>query len=272
MDNLVRENLEYLVNENFQFYKATGILVSLLLIVSFQSLYPNRLAFQNLLSNWKVNVPIALINTILVSLLCGACVCTWAITIRENNIGFFEIARFPYWFEVVTTVFLLDFVAWIWHRANHVSSFLWRFHSVHHSDTRFEASTAFRFHPGEILISLGIRLLVVTLTGLPIIGLIAFEIIYGFFNLLVHSDIRISKHFEKLLGLIFVTPSLHRLHHSVVQKEHNHNYGTILSFWDRLARTYLYANADSRVTLGLPGERTKALKLKDALTLPLRPD
>ena len=260
---MVTENLEYLIKDGFQFYKATGILISLLLIVLFQSLYPNRLALQNVLSNWKLNFPIAFLNTLLMSLLCGACVCTWAITVRERGIGLFEISRFPYWLEAAFTILLLDLVAWIWHWANHVSSFLWRFHSVHHSDTIFDASTAYRFHPG-------IRMLVVTGTGLPVIGLITFEVIYGCFNLLVHSDIRISKNLERLLGLVFVTPSLHRLHHSVRHDEHNRNYGTIFTCWDKLAQKYVYASADTEITLGLPHQRGKMLTFAQALVFPMK--
>ena len=262
------DNLEYVIRDSFQLYKAGGILISLLLIVLFQSLLPNRLVFRQLLSNWKVNCPIAAINTFLTSLLCGACVCTWAVTVRKSGIGFFEVARFPYWSEVVITIVLLDFVAWIWHRANHTSSFLWRFHSVHHSDAVFDASTSFRFHPGEILISLGVRLSVVTLTGLPLLGLIVFEVVFGFFNLFVHSDIRIPIRLEGWMGFLLVTPSLHRLHHSILQWEHDRNYGTIFSCWDRLSKTYVHASVDTEIVVGLPEQGPRSLTLREVLALP----
>ena len=109
---------------------------------------------------------------------------------------------------------MLDLVAYMWHRANHTWTLLWRFHAVHHSDIYFDASTAFRFHPGELLISLGVRLVAVTVTGLPILGLIAFEVLYGFSNVFVHSDIRMTSRHERRLGWVIVTPSLHRMHHS----------------------------------------------------------
>ncbi len=267
-------NLEYAIRDDFQVYKAGGILISLLLIVLFQSLLPSRLVFRQLLNNWKVNCSVAAINTFLTSLLCGACVCTWAVTVRESGIGFFEVARFPYWSEVAMTIVLLDFVAWIWHRANHQSSFLWRFHAAHHSDAVFDASTAFRFHPGEILISIGVRLLVVTLTGLPVLGLVAFEVVFGFFNLFVYSDIRIPSRLEGWIGFLFVTPSLslHRLHHSILETEHNRNYGTIFACWDRLWSTYVYASTESEIVVGLPGQRPRPLRLKEILALPLKLD
>ncbi len=122
-----------------------------------------------------------------------------------------------------------------------------------------------------MLISLGVRLVVVTVTGLPILGLIGFEVLYGFFNLFVHSDIRIASAREHWLAYLLVTPSLHRLHHSERPEIHNKNFGTIFSIWDRLGRTLLGGDADTRVTVGLPGQRGRALSVGEALRLPLRP-
>ena len=261
--------MEAELTESFELYKGAGMLVSLLLVVAFQLLFPNRLSLQTLVRNWKVNAPLALIDVALLSLLCGACVCTWAVTVRQHGFGVFEAAALPYWTQVAATVIVLDVVAYLWHRANHRWALLWRFHAVHHSDVHFDASTAFRFHPGELLISLGVRLVVVTVTGLPVLGLIAFEVIYGFCNLFVHSDVRIARSGERLLGWLLVTPSIHRVHHSERPEIHNRNFGTIFSLWDRLGRTYLGGDADSPVTLGLPGQGGRALSVGEALRLPL---
>lgn len=263
--------IEATLKESFLLYKSTGILVSFVLIFAFQLLFPNRLSIRTLVSNWKVNAPLAVIDTVLLSLLCGACICTWAATVRERGIGLFEAAALPYWSQVAATVVLLDLVAYVWHRANHRSAFLWRFHAVHHSDVHFDASTAFRFHPGELLISVGVRLAVVTITGLPILGLVAFEVVFGFSNLFVHSDIRIADAYERRLAWLFVTPSLHRVHHSECPEIHNTNFGTILSVWDRLWGTLLRGHADTSVALGLPGQQGRAYSLGETLRLPVRP-
>ena len=259
------------LKDSFQLYKGSALVLSLVLVVVFQLLFPNRLSMRELARNWSVNFPVVLIDIVLLSLLCGACVCTWAVTVRERQLGLFEAAALPYWFQVVATVVLLDLTAYLWHRANHRWAFLWRFHAVHHSDVHVDASTAFRFHPGELLISLGVRLVVVTVTGLPILGLIAFEVIYGFCNLFVHSDIRMPKSFERWLGWLLVTPSLHRLHHSERPEIYNTNFGTIFSIWDRLWKTFLEGNADTPVTLGLPGQQGRPLSLSETLRLPIRP-
>ena len=264
--------VEAALKESFQLYKGAGLAVSLVLVLAFQLLFPNRLTIRTLARNWKVNVPLAAVDTALVSLLCGACVCTWAATVRERGGGgLFEAAALPYWSQVAVTVALLDLVAYVWHRANHRWAWLWRFHAVHHSDVTFDASTAFRFHPGELLISIGVRLAVVTVTGLPILGLIAFEVIYGLANLFVHSDIRIPAVWEQRLASVVVTPSLHRAHHSERPEIHNTNFGTILSLWDRLAGTLLGgSHADTSITLGLPGQHGRVYGLGEALRLPLR--
>ena len=253
--------MEAELTESFQLYKAAGLLASLVLIVAFQILFPNRLSLRSLVSNWKVNAPMAVVDAALLSLLCGACVCTWAVTVRHRGMGVFEAAALPYWMQVAATLVILDLVAYLWHRANHRWALLWRFHAVHHSDIHFDASTAFRFHPGELLISLGVRLVVVTATGLPLLGLIAFEVIYGFCNLFVHSDIRIAKGRERCLGWLLVTPSLHRVHHSERPEILNRNFGTVLSIWDRLGRTLLAGSADTPVALGLPGQHGRELGL-----------
>ena len=262
--------IEATLKESFQLYKGTGLLASLVLVFAFQLLFPNRLSFRTLARNWSVNVPLAAVDTVLVSLLCGACVCTWAATVRERGGGLFEAAALPYWSQVATTVLLLDLVAFVWHRVNHRASWLWRFHAVHHSDVHFDASTAFRFHPGELLISIGVRLGVVTVTGLPILGLIAFEVLYGLSNLFVHSDIRIAVPWERRLASVLVTPSLHRVHHSERPDLHNTNFGTILSLWDRLSGTLHDGQADTPVALGLPGQHGRAYGLGETLRLPLR--
>ena len=261
--------LDAQIHSSFTYYKGLGFLVSLALVVALQIIFPNRLAIRDLLKNWKVNAPMALINSVLLALICGACASALAVSVREENRGAFEILGLSYQFQVVLTVLLLDLVAYLWHRANHVWALLWRFHVVHHSDATFDASTAVRFHAGELLISLGVRLLVVLVFGLPVLGLIVFELVYGFFNLLVHSDVRLSEPLDRLLALIFVTPSLHLIHHSVKREEHNRNYGTIFSFWDRALFSYLRPVSGDSVRVGLV-ETGVDLPLKDLLLLPFR--
>jgi sterol desaturase/sphingolipid hydroxylase (fatty acid hydroxylase superfamily) len=107
--------MEEQIQQNFQLYKGMGVGISLGLILFFQLLFPNRRHFRDLL------------------MICGSCICSWAVVVRDSGLGTFDRVGFPYWLQVAATVLVLDFVAYAWHRANHVSRFLWRFHAVHHS-------------------------------------------------------------------------------------------------------------------------------------------
>jgi sterol desaturase/sphingolipid hydroxylase (fatty acid hydroxylase superfamily) len=126
---------------------------------------------------------------------------------------------------------------------------------VHHSDVFFDASTAFRFHPGEILFSIGIRAIVVIAFGLPAIGILVFELIYGLMNVFEHGNIKLGAPFEQFIGRVFITPALHRKHHSKKKSELDSNFGTIFSFWDRLFYSRIGAASAERIPVGLPGQK-----------------
>jgi sterol desaturase/sphingolipid hydroxylase (fatty acid hydroxylase superfamily) len=151
----------------------------------------------------------------------------------------------------VLGVALLDASFWLWHRANHGLSFLWRFHRVHHADPDLDVTTALRFHPGEVLLSLALRLVQVLALG---VGEQAFLIYAAAFQAAVlfhHSNLRLPLQVDRALALLIVTPRLHGVHHSRVRAETDSNYGVLTSLWDRAARTLRRAAADERVVIGL---------------------
>jgi sterol desaturase/sphingolipid hydroxylase (fatty acid hydroxylase superfamily) len=151
----------------------------------------------------------------------------------------------------------------------HGSDFLWRAHAVHHSDQLIDSSSAIRFHPFEVLPSMALRWLVVWIVGFPAVALLVFEMMYLFFNFLEHSYVRLNPKFENYLGWIFITPSLHRWHHSIYRQEANSNYGTVFSIWDRLFRTYQTPKLVPGFKVGLDAVKND-LNLREALKLPLQ--
>jgi sterol desaturase/sphingolipid hydroxylase (fatty acid hydroxylase superfamily) len=167
------------------------------------------------------------------------------------------------------TVIALDLVSYVWHRANHVFPTLWRFHQVHHSDQTFTVSTALRFHPGELVLSLPLRLVAVMALGAPVVAVLAFEALFTLANLLEHGDIDVPRPLENALDRVLVTPALHRFHHTRAGLERNHNYGTIFVLWDRLLGTYRASSSAMRVEVGL-AEIRGPLTLAGILLLPLR--
>lgn len=197
------------------------------------------------------NVMLAAVNAIAVGVVCGACVLEAATWSKANGAGLFAHVQVPAWSAAIVTVLAFDLLAWVWHRANHVVPLLWRFHAVHHSDPVFDATTAFRFHTVEILASLPLRVGVAVALSAPAAGIVAFEVLFGFCNLFVHGNIRLPAVVERFASGIFVLPALHRLHHSADVVEQNRNFGTIFSFWDRIAGSFLDSRSDRNVIVGL---------------------
>jgi sterol desaturase/sphingolipid hydroxylase (fatty acid hydroxylase superfamily) len=146
---------------------------------------------------------------------------------------------------------------------------LWRFHQAHHSDTHYTVTTALRFHPGELLLALPVRLVAVAIIGVPVAGLIVFEVVFAFANFWEHGNIALPLRLEQRLGRLFITPALHRRHHSVEAALLDSNFGTIFSFWDRLLGSFGESRSDVRVETGLPGI-PETLGTLGVLALPAR--
>jgi sterol desaturase/sphingolipid hydroxylase (fatty acid hydroxylase superfamily) len=150
------------------------------------------------------------------------------------------------------TFVALDLTLWAWHRANHRLGFLWRFHRVHHSDVDFDVSTSLRFHAGELLLSIPPKGAVVILLGAPVAGVLAFEVVFGLFNMLVHGNLRLPARVEAALASLVILPAVHRRHHSIERADRNANFGTVLSLWDRLFGTGRAGRSSDPIATGLP--------------------
>jgi len=148
----------------------------------------------------------------------------WA---RDRHIGSLNWLQLPTWAVVIATFLLMDYAYWWWHWAMHMVPVFWRFHNVHHTDLDLDVSTAARFHFGEMILSIGFLSLAVLLFGIGPIMLVAFFITLEAATLFHHSNWRLPIWIERILNLILVTPRMHGIHHSIVQRETNSNWGTI---------------------------------------------
>jgi len=164
----------------------------------------------------------------------------------------------------------LDLVSYLWHRANHLVPFLWRFHRVHHLDEALSATSALRFHPGEILLAVPVKLAAIAALGAPLAGLVVFDALFGAANALEHGNFDLPARLERRLGGALITPALHRRHHAVPREEHDRNYGTIFSFWDRLGRTLFASGSDARFPTGLAARDGDPAALGAMLAAPFR--
>lgn len=248
----------------FSLVRAGGFLLALTSASALQRLTPHA----RLRGSVRVNVGLWLIDLALLALVCGACACAVANWAAETGVGLLNDVPAPAWVGIPLTIVALDFVSYAWHRANHRLRFLWRFHQVHHSDPTFTVSTGMRFHPGELLLSLPLRLTAVAALGASAAAVVIFEVIFAIANLVEHGDIDLPAGLEQRLGRICVTPALHRRHHSRRRAELNTNFGTIFVLWDRLLGTYVENGSAVRVETGLPGTAS-APRLARALALPL---
>ena len=138
------------------------------------------------------------------------------------------------WLGLGVDLLLLDCWIYWWHRANHRWPLLWRFHEVHHLDEFLDASSALRFHWGEVLLSAIVRALVIFLAGVPLASVIVFETLLAAVVMFHHSNLRLPRALEWALSLVIVTPSIHWVHHHAIRADTDSNYSTVLSVWDRL--------------------------------------
>lgn len=139
----------------------------------------------------------------------------------------------PFWAEILACVLIFDFASWCWHWLNHHIPLLWRSHAVHHTDNLLNSSSALRFHYFELFPSQIIRGALAAWLGFSENAFSVFVVLYIFFNFFEHSNLKLPGKLERLLGLLFITPALHHLHHVTDPKYYNGNLGTIFSIWDR---------------------------------------
>ena len=155
------------------------------------------------------------------------------------------------WERGLAAIVLFDLWMYLWHRANHRISFLWRFHRTHHSDTEMDSTSALRFHFGEIIFSSILRLLVIPLIGISYAELLTYEIILQPIIIFHHSNVALPEKLDRILRAVLVTPNMHRVHHSQIQNETDSNYSSIFSWWDRLAGTFKRREDTKTIVFGL---------------------
>ena len=156
--------------------------------------------------------------------------------------------------NAIVIILLIDLWMYVWHRLNHEAALLWRFHSIHHSDSTLDVTSSWRFHYIEILLSELLRLPLFMLFGAGIEHLLLYSLLMTPVIEFHHSNISIPPALDRLARLIIPSPMMHRLHHSRLRSEHNSNYGTMLSIWDRLFGTLLIRDNLNSLRIGLDNE------------------
>lgn len=200
--------------------------------------WPRRTLSSSKRRRWTANLSVLLLSTVLVRLLVPIVPTAVALYCQQNGYGLFNLLELPTWLTLPAGVLFLDMIIYWQHVVFHRHPLLWRIHRMHHADTDIDASTALRFHPFEILMSMGLKLGVIFLLGPPVLAVIVFEILLNGCAVFNHANVRIPPGFDRWLRFVVVTPDMHRVHHSTDMREANTNYGFNFPWWDRLFSTY----------------------------------
>ncbi len=201
-------------------------------------LAPRRMPTTSKKSRWFSNLVLLSLNPVSVRLIFPLLPVGMSILAGERHWGLLNYIDMPYWLKVVMGVIVLDFAIYFQHVLHHAVPLLWRLHMVHHSDLDFDVTTGLRFHPFEIVLSMGIKLMTVAALGPPALAVLLFEVALNATSMFNHSNIHIPIAVDRVLRFLVVTPDMHRVHHSVIIRETNSNFGFNLPWWDRLLGTY----------------------------------
>lgn len=222
---------------------------------------------------WTNNLALVVVDTIILRLSFPILAVGLAVMAEDRGWGLFNNVDAPAWVAVIASMLLLDLAIYLQHVMFHAVPGLWRLHRMHHADLDFDATTGLRFHPVEILISMGIKLAAVAALGPPAVAVLLFEVILNATALFNHANINLPRPVDRVLRLFVVTPDMHRVHHSNDPRETNSNYGFNLPWWDRLLGTYIAqpAMGHEGMEIGIEQFRTRRdLWLDQMLVQPVR--
>ncbi len=212
-----------------------GIFLS---VAVFEAFLPRRKLLHSKLYRWANNLSIVVLSSLILRFAVPWLAVDAAHWAQGRELGLFNVITLPLWIKIVLTIVLLDLVVYAQHVLFHRVGFLWRLHRMHHADLDYDLTTALRFHPVEIVLSMLVKVAAVAAMGAPAAGVVAFEIILNGTALFNHGNLRLPLPLDKGLRWLLVTPDMHRVHHSVVRCETDSNYGFCLPWWDRMFATY----------------------------------
>lgn len=203
-----------------------------------EALAPRRPQPIGRLLRWPNNLGLVVLDTLVVRLLFPLAGVGMAFLAETKGWGLLNAIPLPAWLAIPAAVVLLDLTIYGQHVAFHAVPVLWRLHRMHHADLEFDVTTGLRFHPGEILLSMEIKLAAVAALGAPPIAVLVFEVMLNATSMFNHGNVRLPPGLDRLLRLIVVTPDMHRVHHSIERRETDSNFGFNLPCWDRVFGTY----------------------------------
>ncbi|MFK7765576.1 MAG: sterol desaturase family protein [Roseobacter sp.] len=251
-----------------------AIFLSLFAVLAvLESRAPRRVRNQSRRARWFTNWSVTVLNTLTLRLMAFALpllAVGAAMDAQAQGWGLFNVLDLPMWLELCAVVLILDFAIWFQHLVTHKVPLLWRLHRVHHADRDMDVTTAIRFHPVEIALSMLLKIALIYVLGPAAGAVVLFEILLNGTAMFNHANLALPKWLDHALRRVLVTPDMHRVHHSVHRHEHDSNYGFSLSIWDRIFGTYIAQPSDGHegMQVGLQWQDERPSRLGWSLALP----
>lgn len=236
-------------------------------------LAPRRRLAIGRITRWPSNLGVVMLDTLVVRILFPTSAVGLALLAEAKGFGLFNAWPVAEWISIIASVVVLDLAIYFQHVLFHAVPALWRLHRMHHADLEFDLTTGARFHPIEIVLSMLIKHAVIGALGAPAVAVLIFEVLLNGTAMFNHSNVRLPRQIDRVARCFIVTPDMHRVHHSVVVRETNSNFGFNLPWWDRLFGTYRDqpAAGHEAMTIGIEQIRDPAeQRLDRMLTQPFR--
>ncbi len=232
-----------------------GVLILMLIL---ETLFPRKARTQNRGLHIATNLGIVVLYTLVMRVLFPVAAMGTAVYAASKGWGLLNLFEMPVWAHILISAVLLDMAVYWQHVASHKIPMIWAFHKMHHADRDIDATTGIRFHPVEIVLSMLYKMVIVLILGPHVIGVFIFEVVLNGSAMFNHANIRLPLWLDKIVRILFVTPDMHRVHHSVIVKETNSNYGFNLSIWDKLFGSYIAQPKEGhdKMTIGLSEYQT----------------
>jgi len=244
---------------NASLVRSGFFLVVLVTMAAWEIAAPRRRRDIPRLLRWTNNLLIVTIDAIVVRLVFPLLAVGLALVAAEQGWGLLNVFEAPVPLAFLASLLVFDLAIYLQHVMFHAVPALWRVHRVHHADLEFDVTTGLRFHPVEIVLSMGLKLALVVTLGPPAIAVLVFEVLLNATAMFNHSNVRIPPGVDRIVRWIVVTPDMHRVHHSIHPSETNSNFGFNLPWWDRLLGTYRDQPRDTheKMTIGVEHFRTR---------------
>lgn len=243
------------------------------LVALWEVLAPRRPSRFTRAQRWPHNLGLIALNAGIVRLAAPGAAIAVALAGEAHGWGLFNVVTLPSWAAILLGVVLLDLAIYFQHVLFHAVPALWRLHRVHHADEDYDVTTGLRFHPIEILLSLGIKCVVIAALGAPVLAVLVFEVLLNGTSMFNHANGRLPVVVDRWLRWLVVTPDMHRVHHSVIPSELNSNFGFSLPWWDHVFGTYRAqpAAGHEAMRIGVDGmQGPDEVRITRLLTQPLR--